>query len=99
MTTSRPDTGRTLLAVFLLEPARRPIVVRRVAAARTVQGGDVLERHENVAVQLDVGDVLDVAIRREDALLVLAPKQGDLDLLALVLVGVVLHWGTQSIGA
>src|SRR5204862_3482083 len=65
----------------------------------TVQGGDVLERHENVAVQLDVGDVLDVAVRRQDTLLVLAPEEGDLDLLALVLVGVVLHRGTQSIGA
>ena len=61
-----------------------------------MQGGDVLERDENVAVQLDVRDVLDVAVGREDALLVLAAEECDLDLLTLVLVRVVLH-ETQSI--
>jgi hypothetical protein len=55
-----------------------------------VQRGDVLQRDQDVAVQLDVRDVLDVAVRRQDAVLVLAPEQGDLDLLALVLVRVVL---------
>src|SRR5256714_2922996 len=91
MTTSRPDTGRTLLAVFLLEPARRPIVVRRVAAARTVEGCDVLQGDEDMPVQLDVGDVLDVAVGGQDTLLVFPSEEGDLDLLALVLVRVVLH--------
>ena len=44
-----------------------------------------------MAVQLDVRDVLEVAVGGQDAVLVLAAEQGDLDLLALVLVGVVLH--------
>ena len=56
-----------------------------------MQGGDVLQRHEDVAVQLDVGDLVDVAVRRQDALLVFAAEERDLDLLALVLAGVVLH--------
>jgi hypothetical protein len=55
-----------------------------------VERGDVLQRHEDVAVQLDVGDVLDVAVRGEDTLLVLPSEEGDLDLLALVFVRVVL---------
>ena len=46
-----------------------------------------------MAVQLDVGHILDVAVRREHALLILAAEQRDLDLLTLVLVGVVLHPG------
>src|SRR6266496_1254999 len=62
-----------------------------VATARAVQRGDVLERHEDVPVQLDMGDVLDVAVRGQHALLVLPAEERDLDLLALVLVGVVLH--------
>jgi hypothetical protein len=37
-----------------------------------------------------MGDVLDVAVSGEDALLILASKEGDLDLLALVFVRVVL---------
>mgnify|MGYP006201050383 CR=1 FL=1 len=37
---------------------------------------DVLQRHEDVAVQLDVRDVLDVAVRGEHAFLVLAPEEG-----------------------
>jgi 3-oxoacyl-[acyl-carrier protein] reductase len=44
-----------------------------------------------VPVQLDVGDVLDVAVRGEHALLVVAAEERDFDLLAFVLVRVVLH--------
>ena len=55
-----------------------------------MERGDVLQRHEDVAVQLDVSDVLDVAVGGEDTLLVLASEEGDLDLLALVFVRVVL---------
>src|SRR5438128_2033627 len=91
MMRSRPPKTGALVAVFLLEPAWRPVVFRRVATARTMERGDVLQRDENVSVQLDVGDVLHVAIRGQDTLLVLAPEEGDLDLLALVFVRVVLH--------
>ena len=42
-------------------------------------------------IQLQVRDVLDVAVRRKDALLVLAAEEGHLDLLTFVLPGVVLH--------
>ena len=49
-----------------------------------------------MAVQLDVGDVLDVAVRGEDAVLVLAAEERDLDLLALVLVRVVLDAPERS---
>jgi hypothetical protein len=91
MTTSRPPTTGGLAAVFLLEPAWRPVVVRRVAAARTVERGDVLQRDEDVPVQLDVRDVLHVAIGRQDTFLVFAAEERDLDLLPLVLVRVVLH--------
>ena len=69
----------------------------RVAAAGAVERGDVLQRHEDVAVQLDVRDLVDVAIGREHALLVLAAEERDLDLLALVLPRVVLHREGQSI--
>ena len=55
-----------------------------------MERGDVLQRHEDVAVQLDVRDILDVAVRGQNALLVLASEEGDLDLLALVFVRVVL---------
>src|SRR5262249_23984758 len=96
MTTSRPVTGRTLLPVFLLEAARRPVVVRRIAAARAVEGGDVLERDQDVAVELDVGHILDIAGRGQDALLVLAAGECDGDLLSLVLVRVVLHRSKAS---
>src|SRR5438094_10328929 len=82
-----------LVAVFLFEPSRRPVVVRRVAAARAMEGRDVLQGNEDVAVQLDVSDVLHVAVGRQDALLVLATEEGNLHLLALVLVRVVLHLG------
>jgi hypothetical protein len=55
-----------------------------------VERGDVLERDEDVTVQLDVRDVLDVAVGGQDAFLVFPAEQRDLDLLALVFVGVVL---------
>ena len=42
-----------------VEPARRPVGLRRVAAARAVERGDVLQRDEDVPVQLDVRDVVD----------------------------------------
>jgi hypothetical protein len=48
-----------------------------------------------VPVQLDVGDVLDVAVRGQHSVLVLAAEERDLDLLTLVLVGVVLD-ATQA---
>src|SRR6266550_4617329 len=88
-----------LVTVFLLEPPWRPVVVGSIATARTVQRGDVLQRNENVPVQLYVGDVLHVAIGGEDAFLILAAEKGDLNLLALVFVRVVLHRGPQSSGA
>src|SRR3954447_17477337 len=84
-------------AVVVQQAAGRPVLVLgRVAAARAVEGRDVLERHEDVAVQLDVGDFVDVAVRSEDALLVFAAEEGDLDLLALVLARVVLHHAEPS---
>ena len=75
----------------LVEPARRPVGLGCVAPARAVQRRDVLQGHEDVPVQLDVRDVLDRAVRREHALLVLAAEERELDLLAFVLVRVVLH--------
>src|SRR3954471_7247562 len=77
--------------LFLAQPAWGPVGVRGVAAARAMERGDVLEGDQDVAVQLDVRDVLQVAVGREDAVLVLAAEEGDLHLLALVLVRVVLH--------
>jgi hypothetical protein len=91
MTRSRPPKTGALVAVFLLEPAWRPVVLRGVATARTVERGDVLQRNENVSVQLDMGDVLDVAISGQDTFLILPAEQRDLDLLALVFVRVVLQ--------
>src|SRR5581483_8902921 len=87
-------------AVVVEEAAGRPVLVGlRVAAARAVERGDVLERNEDVAVQLDVGDFVDVAVRREHAFLILASEERDLDLLTFVLACVVLHRsGGQSIG-
>ena len=82
--------------VVLASPRGGQSSSRRVAAARAVERGDVLERHEDVPVQLDVRDVLDVAVRRQHAFLVLAAEERHLDLLALVLVGVVLH-GVESV--
>src|SRR5215470_3684780 len=80
------------LPVVLEQAARRPVVVLRcVAAARAVERRDVLERDEDVAVQLDVRDLVDEAVRSQDALLILPAEEGDLDLLALVFARVVLH--------
>jgi hypothetical protein len=61
-----------------------------------VKRGDVLQRYEDVAVQLDVRDILDVAVRSEHTLLVFTPEKGDLDLLAFVLVRVVLDARERS---
>src|SRR3954471_10971651 len=84
--------GARVGPVVVEQPARRPVLVRLcVTPARAVEGGDVLERDENVPVQLDVGDLVDVAVGGEDALLVLAAEEGYLDLFALVLGRVVLH--------
>jgi len=49
-----------------------------------------------MAVQLDMGDVVHVAVRRQDSILVLAAEQRDLDLLTLVLVRVILHASERS---
>ena len=46
---------------------------------------------KDVAVQLDVGDLVDGAVRGQDAVLVVAAEERDLDLLPLVLARVVLH--------
>ncbi len=56
-----------------------------------MERGDVLERNQDVPVQLDVCDILEVTVRSEHAVLILAAEERDLDLLALVLVRVVLH--------
>jgi hypothetical protein len=61
-----------------------------------VEGSNVLKRDENVAVQLEVRDALDSAVGGQRAVLVLAPEELDLDLLALVLVRVVLHRPERS---
>src|SRR5439155_17585591 len=78
-------------AVLLGQTARRPVRLGGVASTRAVQGGDVLERNQDVPVQLHVRDVFEVAVRGQHAVLVLAAEEGDLDLLTLVLVCVVLH--------
>ena len=80
-----------LVAVELVEPSRRPVGLGRIAAARAVEARDVLERDEDVTVELDVRDVLDRAVGGQGPLLVFAAEQRELDLLALVLVRVVLH--------
>jgi hypothetical protein len=61
-----------------------------------VEGGDVLERDEDVPVQLEVRHTLDSAVGRECAVLIFAAEQFDLDLLALVFVRVVLHRSERS---
>src|SRR5204862_2687582 len=85
-------------AVFFGEAARRPVGLRCVAAARAVEGGDVLQRDQDVAVQLDVRDVLDEAVSRQHAVLIIAAEEGDLDLLALVLIRVILHRRASLLG-
>ena len=47
-------------------------------------------------VELDVRDVLERAVCGEDTFLVLPAEEGDLDLLALILVRVVLHRAESS---
>src|SRR5947208_6765408 len=87
-----PRTGlAVVVAVVLGEAARRPVRLRGVAAARAVEGGDVLQRDQDVSVQLDVGDVLDEAVGGQDTVLIIAAEEGDFDLLTFVFVGVVLH--------
>src|SRR3954464_11496136 len=57
--TARLEILVVFVAVFALvlgEPARRPVRLRRVASARAMQRGDVLQRDQDMAVQLDVGD-------------------------------------------
>jgi len=56
-----------------------------------MERGDVLERDQDVSVQLDVRDVLDEAVGGQHPVLIIAAEEGDFDLLTLVLVGVVLH--------
>jgi hypothetical protein len=55
-----------------------------------MERSNVLERDQDVSVQLDVGDVLDEAVSGQHPVLVIAAEEGDFDLLTLVLVGVVL---------
>src|SRR5262249_59904852 len=88
-----------LVRLVLGETLRRPVGLGRVAAARAVEGGDVLQGDEDVPVQLDVGDVVDIAIRRQHPVLVLAAEERDLDLLTLVLVRVILHVSSESIAS
>jgi hypothetical protein len=61
-----------------------------------VQRGDVLKRDQDVAVELDVRDLVDGAISSQDAFVVVAAEHGDLDLFALVLARVVLHEPQRS---
>ena len=61
--------------------------------------GDVLERDEDVPVQLDVGDFVDGAVGGQDPLVVIAAEERDLDLLALVLARVVVHRRLSLVGA
>src|SRR2546430_14528966 len=93
----RGGAGPLFLAdVALGEAARRPVRLRGVAPTRAMQGCDVLKRDQDVPVELDVGDVLDRAVRSEHSFLIIPAEQGDVDLLALVLVRVVLHEAAQS---
>jgi hypothetical protein len=87
----RREQGLSLFAVGAGQSARGPVRLRRVTAARTVEGGDVLQRNEDVAVELDVRDPFDPAVGGKRPVLILAAEELDFDLLSLVLVGVVLH--------
>src|SRR5205085_8285919 len=73
-----------IVRVVLGKAVRRPVGLRRVASARAVQRGAVLQRDQDVPVQLDVCDVLDVAVGRPQAVLVLTAAERDPDLLTLV---------------
>ena len=88
---SVPRTGVYGFAVALGEAAGRPVRLGGVAAARAVERGDVLERDEDVPVQLDVRDAFDAAVGRQRAVLVLAAEELDVDLLSLVLTREVVH--------
>src|SRR4051794_11809332 len=77
-----------VFALVLDEPARRPVRLGRVATARAMERRDVLQRDEDVAVELDVRHLVDSAVRREDTVLVIAAEERDLHLLALVLARV-----------
>ena len=67
---------RPALSFALGEALRGPVGLGRVAPARAVEGRDVLERDQDVPVELHVGDVLDRAVRGEDAFLVFAAEEG-----------------------
>jgi hypothetical protein len=84
------------VALVLGEAARRPVRLGRVAPARAVERGDVLERNQDVAVELDVRHLVDGAVGGQDALVVVAAEHRDFDLLALVLARVVLHAAERS---
>src|SRR5688572_30355 len=86
----RKPTGLRVALVFR-QAARRPVWLGRVAPARAVERGDVLERNQDVAVELDVRDLVDGAVGGQDAFVVVAAEHDDLDLLALVFARVVLH--------
>ena len=92
----RPRQDLRLSDVVLGEAARRPVGLRSVAPTRTVERSHVLERDEDVAVELHVRNILDRAVRRQCPLLVLATEEGDFDLFPLVLVRVVLHRAERS---
>src|SRR5215207_1568488 len=92
----RPSGFVVGLWVRVGQAAGRPVGVRCVTAARAMKRRDVLERNEDVPVQLDVRHVLHVAIGRQATLLVVASEEGDLNLLALVLARVVLHGAEGS---
>jgi len=55
-----------------------------------------LQGYQDVAVQLEVRDVVEKAVGREHSVLVVATEERDLDLLSLVLVGVVLDGSERS---
>src|SRR5215212_651786 len=84
------------VALVLGQPARRPVRLGRVAPARAVKRRDVLERDQDVAVELDVGDLVDGAVGGQYAFVVVAAEHRDLYLLALVLARVVLHGSERS---
>ena len=61
-----------VVALVVGEAARRPVRLGRVASTRAMKRGDVLERNQDVAVELDVRHVVDRAVRGEHAVLVVA---------------------------
>src|SRR5438128_5619061 len=87
-----PRTGlAVVVALVLCEAARRPVRLRGVAAARAVERGDVLERDEDVPVQLDVRHLVDRAVGGQDTLVVVTAEERDLVLFTLLLARVVVH--------